>query len=378
MDIPYIIYTLISEDGQRREEYLEKSADGWFYIEASISKSGFVYVIAKACDADRHVIDGIATYNGSAGADVGNILCATETPDDYQEFWDRLKAEVEATEPEVLYCERIDTANDHPDFDAYDMRIKAPGDDYVSLAVAYPKNAKKGSLKAVISLLGYGVYPARPEFCKDCLTVTVNSHAIPNSEPNAFYSNIRDNVLKGYGFNNEENKRPETTYWAKMLSRDLQAVRFFRDHELLNGRDYCFIGSSQGGMQAFNLAAHFDRASAVIANVPWLADIYAHELLGRRKHHMPVGEGVRYFDTAVAAKHVKCPVYIISGLGDATCNSSTQMALFNSINSPKHIEFYQNKVHSYTIPWDRNVYSLGDFGVVDGFDELMAQFYEYD
>ena len=377
LDIPYIRYTLISEDGQNAEGYIEKSEDGWFYVEASMTKCGFVYVIAEACDAKKQIIDGIATFNGSAGADVGNILRATEIPCDYVEFWDKLKAEVEATEPEVLYCEKIANVK-NPDFEAYDMRIKSPRNDYVSVVVTYPKCAKKGSLKAVISLLGYGVWPARPEPYKDCMTVTVNSHAIPNSESDAFYAEIRDNALKGYGFDTEENKSPETTYWAKMILRDLQAVRFFKDHELLNGKDYYFIGSSQGGMQAFNIAAHFDRASAVIANVPWLADIRAYELLGRRAHKMPKGIGVTYFDTAVAAEHIKCPAYIISGLGDATCNSSTQMALFNAIKSKKYIEFYQNKVHSYTIPWDRNMYALGDLTLADEFEDQTAQFYSYD
>ena len=46
LDIPYISYTLVSDDGQRREGYIERSEDGWFYIEASISKSGFVYIQA--------------------------------------------------------------------------------------------------------------------------------------------------------------------------------------------------------------------------------------------------------------------------------------------------------------------------------------------
>ena len=49
LDVPYVRYSLISDDGQNREDYIEKSEDGWFYIEASISKCGFVYIQAKAC-----------------------------------------------------------------------------------------------------------------------------------------------------------------------------------------------------------------------------------------------------------------------------------------------------------------------------------------
>ncbi|MBE6644815.1 MAG: acetylxylan esterase [Ruminococcaceae bacterium] len=375
LDIPFVWYSLTSDDGQKTEGYIRKGDDGWFYIEASISKSGFVYVQAKACDENKRLIEGIATYNGSAGADVNGILRATKIPDGYLEFWDGLKAEVEACEPEVLYCEEI--KNDS-DFEMYDMRIKAPRSDYVSVAIAYPKGAKKNSLKLAMSFQGYGVNPAGAVPLKNHFSVSVNAHSIPNGKDAEFYADIRDNKLKGYGYDAEENKNPQSTYWVKMMLRDLQAIRFFKDHELLDKKNYCFIGSSQGGMQACNVAAHFDRATAVVLNVPWLSDIYGHELCGRRENNMPKGLGVTYFDTAVAARFLKCSAYIISGLGDVTCNASTQMALFNSIKSPKYIEFYQNKVHSFTIPWDKNMYALGEPSLADEFEEYTEQYHAFD
>ena len=377
LDIPYIYYTLVSDDGQSRDGYIEKSEDGWFYIEASITKCGFVYIQAKACDENKELIAGIAAFNGSAGADVESIFRATKRPDDYAEFWSMLKREVEATEPEVLFSQKLDDA-EHPDFEAYDMRIKAPWSDYVSVAVAYPKGAEKNSLKAFFGFQGYGVNPVKPKFLEGYLTVMVDAHSIPNGQSPEFYANMRDNILKGFGYDDAENERPETTYWAKMMLRDLQAVRFFSEHELLNKKDYYFVGSSMGGMQACNMAARFDKATALILNVPWLSDIYGNELAGRRENKMPKGIGVTYFDSSVAAEYVKCPVYIISGLGDGTCNASTQMALFNSLKSQKYIEFYQNKVHSFTIPWDRNMYSLGDLSLAEKFTEHTSEYYSYD
>ena len=374
LDIPYIWYSLVSDDGQNKEGYIEKAEDGWFYIEASISKSGFVYVKARACDENKQVIEAIDDFNGSAGADVDNIFCATKTPDDYLEFWNKLKDEVEKTVPEVLFLRQIEDEN-YPDFKMYDMRMKAPGSEYVSVSVAHPSDAEKNSLKFAMFFQGYGVNPTTPKPLKDYFTVYVGAHCMPNMESEEFYANIRDNILKGYGFDSEENKKPETTYWAKMFLRNLQALRYFKDHELINKKDYYFVGSSQGGMQACNMAAHFEKSTAVILNVPWLSDIDGHEVYGRRKNSMPKGVGVTYFDTAVAARFLKCPAYIISGLGDGICNSSTQMALFNSIKSPKYIEFYQNKVHSFTIPWDNCMYALGDLELADKYKEHTIEYY---
>ena len=52
--------------------------------------------------------------------------------------------------------------------------------------------------------------------------------------------------------------------------------------------------------------------------------------------------------------------------------------LDNSIKSKKYHEFYQNKVHSFTIPWDRNMYILGDESLADEFVDIKAIYYDYD
>ena len=62
MDIPFIWYSVVSDDGQDKEGYIKAADDGWFYIETSISVSGFVYVQAKACDENKELIDS-SIYN---------------------------------------------------------------------------------------------------------------------------------------------------------------------------------------------------------------------------------------------------------------------------------------------------------------------------
>lgn len=59
---------------------------------------------------------------------------------------------------------------------------------------------------------------------------------------------------------------------------------------------------------------------------------------------------VRYFDTAVQATRVKCPVKIMARLGDYTCPPSGIMALYNSLTTEKEITFRQNGTHGYDSP----------------------------
>jgi hypothetical protein len=53
LPIPFVHYSLLTEDGKSEEGYKACAEDGWFYIEASISKDGFVYLKAQACDENK-------------------------------------------------------------------------------------------------------------------------------------------------------------------------------------------------------------------------------------------------------------------------------------------------------------------------------------
>lgn len=376
LDVPFVKYSLLTEDGQSEEGIKACAEDGFFYIEGSISREGFVYLKAQACDEKKRPIADIEPFNGSAGADIDRIVSSTKMPADYADFWSSMKSAAEKTEHKVLFSKKIEDEK-HAGFEMFDMHITAPGSEYASVSVAYPKDAKEGSLKFAMFFQGYSVLPTCPMPRDGYFTVSVNGHAMPNGESDAFYQELREHALKGYGYNAEENKRPETCYFAKMLLRDLAALYHFKDHALLNKKDYVFVGSSQGGMQACNMAAHFEKATAAILNVPWLADIYGDVLAGRRKNSMPKGDGLPYFDTAIAGSLLKCPALIISGLGDTTCNPCTQLALFHAIRSPKYIEFYQNKVHSCSIPWDNNVSAMGEKSVAELYADLSRMYYDW-
>ena len=59
------------------------------------------------------------------------------------------------------------------------------------------------------------------------------------------------------------------------------------------------------------------------------------------------GAGVMYFDTAIQAKRVTCPVEITCGLGDYVCPPSTEVVLWHNFKTPKKITFVQNMTHPY-------------------------------
>lgn len=345
--IPYIYCILHADDGQKTEMYEKCADDGWFYINTTLKKEGFVHLTAKACDENKKELEFIDTYEGGAGADIHKLSCGTEIPSDYFEFWDELKKKTYKVKPDILYKNKIQNS-DYPNFKIFDMRIKTTDDMYASFIVTYPKDAKEGSLKLQMTYRGYGVARVPTNACADDrMIVSVNAHGIPNLEKDEFYDNLRENELKEYGYDNYENKNPQTTYWAKMFMRNMQVFAFLKEHPLLNKKDYIFQGASQGGMQACNMALHTGAATECELVIPWFADMAGYRKFARIKGCRPDYEpGLAYFDTALAARYLKCPIKITAGLGDYVCPPSGQMAMYNGISAPVELTFIQNKVHS--------------------------------
>ncbi len=344
--IPLIRYSIESDDGFKSDGYITVSDDGWFYIKTSVERDGFVHVIAEACDENKNIIENIDKFEGGAGANIEKIRCETDIPDDYTEFWETVKKEGYSIQEEVIFKEQFETEKG---FIAYDMRYKTKYGDFLSLTYTYPENAKPGTLKLLFIYMGYGVGDATPICREGYLCVRVNCHDIYNRQPAEYYEQLRMGKYFRYGFDCTENKLPETTYWKKVFVRNMQALNYFRQNPLINNQDVEFEGGSQAAMQACNMAANSGVATALRINVPWACDLFA-----IRKQHrinidwrLPECDGLRYFDTAVAAKYLKCPVYIEAGLGDYICPPSGQMAMYNGITAPKKIRFIQNRTHPY-------------------------------
>lgn len=349
VEVPYIYYTTEGDDGEKSDGYLEPCADGYFYIETSLKRDGFVRVIAKACDENKNEIAEVDPFQGGAGADVDKIKCETDIPDDYLDFWKSLKEAAFAVPEQVLFQEEIAAPEG---FVAFSARYATPTGKYISVVYSYPKDAKEKSLKVRFSNMGYGVDDCVPFFKKGYLIVRANTHDILNGQSPEYYKE-KQKELDGYGLRDRKaNEKPETSFWYKLYFRDFQVIKYFMNHPLANRIDYVFEGGSQAAFQSVNLAAHSGIATQARLHIPWFCDIFAIQKQKRITiDWRPLeDDGLRYFDTAVGGQFLKCPVYIEAGLGDYTCPPSGQLALYNGIKAPKKLRFVQNRTHAYLSP----------------------------
>ena len=344
--VPFIAVEIYSDDTSTSKETVSADSDGSFYIKTCCKRDGFVRIIARALDENKEKIEGIDEFQGGAGADVDKITLCSKAPDDYFEYWEDLSAKAQAIPKKILLEREIPAPEG---FIAKDMRFETTAGEFLSLVVSYPKDAEEGTLKLRMLFMGYGINTALLRFDKDSLNVGVNSHDIGNLLDAAEYQALRaEPRFQGYGFNAEENKDPRTSYWNKMYTRDLQAFHYFKNHPLLNGKDYIFLGGSQGAMQAAHMALHSKIATECHLDVAWCCDLWAAEKENRMSGWRPgTGKAMEDLDTAVAASLLTCPVHIMAGLGDYVCPPSGQAAMFNAIKSKKFIKFVQNQTHPY-------------------------------
>ncbi len=325
-------------------------------LTARLDSPGFVRVIVEACDKNKLPLQNFIRFEGGAGVDVDKIKTDTKTPDNFDEFWNSIKKVVETTDVSNVCLKKIDD-NENQDFEIYEVKIDIPDNTPSQGILTYPK--KDCVFNAEIRFMGYGVIPTPINCVDNKITLTVNAHGIAPNEKQEYYDSLYrepDGELFYYGFDNIENSRPETSYFKGMMLRNLVALKFLKSHPKWNHKNITAQGGSQGALQATTIAAQDDAITYLDIAIPWLCNVGGYKSnwksdIGRIRGWSPdYTYGLTFFDTAIQAKKVKCPVKITARLGDYICPPSGVMALYNNLNTQKQIEFYQNGTHGYQSP----------------------------
>ena len=332
-----------SDDGNRKEGIGSSVYGEPFTIEASCNRPGFVHLMVWALLPNGEVDGTVDVLDAGAGADVDKIEYHGKHPADFREYWENIEKIISDFKPELLL--KTEYTKDVPDdLLCYDFRVSTPFGLPASGYLTVPK--KEGKYPIHVGYMGYSVVGANPGFNRGVITLNVNAHGIENGFP-AEVCEEKYPHLVGYGFNEEENKRPETSYWQNMIVRDLCALKFAKTLENWDGKNIFCFGGSQGAFQATAVAAHDKDVTFLSLGVPWFCDLRAEENGYMNGWRPAPGDGLDYFDTVASGGLLKCPVRIEACLGDYCCPPSTVMALYNNIKTKKSIVFTQSGTHGY-------------------------------
>lgn len=356
---PQFRWEITADDGQAPRSGTVSGKNGTLTVSASVSRPGFVRLTVTPCDGDGRPIAGMETFDGGAGADVLKLEQGLPEPADFDAFWAEQLRLLDAVKPEVLSMTEVDAGT--PGYVAYDVKLRCVGSMPVSGILTVPVGAKPGTLKAQMTFNGYGYAGVTPVCAPGTLYFNVNAHGIDNLREDAYYREFEQTHYK-YGWDETENRSPETCYFRYMDLRNIQGARWLLTRPEYDGKGLYLRGGSQGAMQCVAVAAFVKETVDLELFIPWMADLGGGEA-GRLRGWVPEANpevtGILYFDTANLAKRVTCPVRISGYLGDYTCPPSTLIVLYRSFASAqKSLIFYQNGTHG-RYPKDTYSYRLG-------------------
>ena len=343
---PLFKWEMYGDDGAKSSG-MAPGESGTIDLHTTLAKPGFVHVIVTACALDGTPLPTIDKFEGGAGAEIDKIEQGTPDPDDFDEFWKGQLARLDEVEPRVLYMNEIDSGD--PDYRSYDIRLECVGPMPVSGILTLPRDAKPKSLRGRLGFHGYSFAVSNVVRQPNTAYFQVNIHGINNFDKQSYYDEF-SKAHAGFGFDRNENKSPETCYFLYVILRDIQAARYLKSIPEYDGGGVLLDGGSMGALQAVSVAAHIDFAAGLNIYIPWLCDLGGIKV-GRLRGWRPEPDaGVMYFDTAIQAKRVTCPVEITCGLGDYVCPPSTEVVLWHNFKTQKKITFIQNMTHPYRPP----------------------------
>lgn len=292
-----------------------------------------------------------------------------EEPKDLMEYWYEQKRQQAALPMNAKLTPLEVSAQDKGKYVCYDMELSCLGPRPARGYFAKPVGAKKGSLPIVILFRAAGV---AGDWCrcqvgecvgnakkgtKGALSLDLNAHGMLNGQPDEYYTDLENGLLKDY--NNQGVQSRESYYFYGMYMRLLRAIDFMTQQPEWDGKRILVIGESQGGGQAAVAAGLDARVSAVVLNVPAMFDFGAYRAGHRGGWPHPYENNrttpysgkldsvLPYFDASLLIRHSNADVICEIGLIDMTCPASGIYSGLNGMGGEKIINTVPYRAHQW-------------------------------
>ncbi len=308
-------------------------------------------------------------FDGSAGADVRTLEPSPE-PADFDAFWAEQRARL-AKVPLKFTMNEVRTLNGGK-AKAYAVQVACAGARPVTGYLYMPVD-KSRKYPARVRFFGWSKDPAAAQKIfrgadLSEIQFSINAHGYELNQTIEYYKKFFASVSSNghdYAFDPVQNSDRLTAYFNGMALRVMRALEFVKTLPEWNGRDLIVSGGSQAGLQSLWAAGLDKDVTAVEVFKPWCCDLAGHaKALRMRSIFAPsYTPALDYYDGAFHAKRIKCPVNIkIAGLGDFVCPPSGMMSMFNNLQVPAKIRFYQGEGHggSLSTPGNPPHYDLSN------------------
>jgi cephalosporin-C deacetylase len=286
------------------------------------------------------------------GLDPEQIVSPVDAQPDFDEFWAKARAELDAVAPEWMMTPMPDSSSVARTI--YRVSGRSLGGE--TIQGFYAKPNKKGTHPAIIHYMGYGSpawcfkADANPDYAEFVLSVRGQGLNAPNNKYGDWIT---------YNLDNKDD------YYYRGAFMDLvRGVDFLASRPEVDTAHIFAEGGSQGGAFTMVAAALDSRIRAAAPTIPFLSDYPDYfrivhwptiSVLSRAAElGIPDDElykTLSYFDVKNFAGKITCPVIMGFGLQDGVCPPHTNFAGYNQITSPKEYYCYPQAGHWTGFEW---------------------------
>ena len=274
----------------------------------------------------------------------------TQLPSDFNEFWNKTKAE--AARFPLTYTKEYVEKYSTDKIDCYLIRLQLNKQNQCIYGYLFCPKAE-GKYPVVLCPPGAGIKtikgPMRHKYYAEegCIRFEIEIHGLnPELDEDTFGEisrafSSRENGYLVNGLDSRENYYMKRVYLACVRSIDLLTSLPEWD-----GKNVIVQGGSQGGALALITAGLDKRVTACVANHPALSDMagykagraggYPHLFKNTVDMDTPAKmKTLAYYDVVNFAKQITVPVYMTWGFNDNTCPPTTSYIVYNVLNCPK-------------------------------------------
>ena len=320
-------------------------------ISCKSDKPGWVYFGAEVLDGNGNPRKYVGvrrwrkpTIIGEIGAlfSPDKILSRVREPADFDEFWAKRRAEVDAGDKPATLTE-IDSGT--AGIKLFAVTIPCPRGVTATGYLAYPEKAAPKSLPGYVAFQGLTYADANRASAVDrakkgMLAFVTTWHGFPLGKPKKYYGK---ELRAYYQYGQKGLGDREKWVYTDIFFRVMSELRFLKERPEWDGRTLVVHGISLGGILSAFAAAIEPAVTTAVIGVPSFCECNAHEAgrtpysvyrrggIKRLQEHPELLEAGFYYDAVNFARRLKCRTFVCTGFVDESCYPSNVFAFYNAI-----------------------------------------------
>ena len=336
-------------EGKKKEVF---KGTGIVTVNAIAPEYGFIYASGSYRDGKKR-----SAHNFySVAVNPEKIRQGMPEPPDFDVFWDAAQKDIAAM-PMNTSIEPVPVNNPElkDKVNCFEVRLDAPGKRRAFGYLSMPKDAKAGSLPALIIFDGAGIYVHKQDNAvkfagKGFLVLSVNAHGVEYGENSSLEALLAKMKKRRY-YSVLDWDKPKVVPFYDMIVRDLRGLQYLKSRSEWDGWNLICYGDSQGGAQSLAVAGLSPEVTFCYAGVPGLCNHggiekkQARGWPGNFRWNAKTKVTAGYLDNCNFAARIKCPVLVTAAWNDYLTKPSTVYAAYNNISSPKELIPYPDKGH---------------------------------